>query len=136
MTAPEVHVSAAVVMDAAGRALVVRKRGTALFMQPGGKPEPGEDPATACVREVREEVGLEVAVEALTPLGVFRADAANEPGWTVVAHAFAMTAEEAAVDARAEIAEARWITRDDLATVPLAPLSRDVLLPVAFAGRG
>ncbi|WP_367729300.1 NUDIX hydrolase [Microbacterium sp. LMI1-1-1.1] len=134
--APEVHVSAAVVLDAAGRALVVRKRGTSVFMQPGGKPEAGEDAATACVREVREEIGLEVAVDALRPLGVFRAAAANEPGWIVVAHAFALSAEATDVEARAEIAETRWITRDDLTVLPLAPLSRDLLLPVAFDRHG
>ncbi|MFF0910967.1 NUDIX domain-containing protein [Microbacterium enclense] len=134
--APEVHVSAAVVLDAAGRALVVRKRGTSMFMQPGGKPEAGEDAATACAREVREEIGLEVALDALRPLGVFRAAAANEPGWIVVAHAFALSAEATDVEARAEIAETRWITRDDLAILPLAPLSRDLLLPAAFDRHG
>lgn len=132
MTAPEVHVSAAVVTDAAGRALVVRKRGTAMFMQPGGKPEPGEDPATTCARELREETGLDVAVDELRALGVYRAAAANEPGYTVVAHAFAVRAEAHQVGARSEIAEVRWIGPADLDALPLAPLSLD-LLPAAWA---
>jgi len=38
---PAIRVSAAVVTDSAGWALVVRKRGTEMFMQPGGKPEAG-----------------------------------------------------------------------------------------------
>lgn len=29
---------------------------------PGGKPEPGEDPRAALVREIREELGVEVTV--------------------------------------------------------------------------
>jgi 8-oxo-dGTP diphosphatase len=128
----EVRVSAAVVTDAAGRALVVRKRGTALFMQPGGKPEPGESAAEALVRELAEEVGLTVDVEGLRPLGTFRADAANEPGHTVVADAFAMVADPAGVEPRAEIEEARWITADDLDALALAPLSRDLLLPLVL----
>jgi hypothetical protein len=37
VTAPVIHVAAAVVLDADGHMLVVRKRGTAMFMQPGGK---------------------------------------------------------------------------------------------------
>jgi len=41
MTARIVDVVAAVVRDHAGRMLVVRKRGTTAFMQPGGKREPG-----------------------------------------------------------------------------------------------
>jgi len=42
-TAPRrIHVSAAVIVDDEGRLLLVRKAGTTAFMQPGGKPEPGE----------------------------------------------------------------------------------------------
>jgi 8-oxo-dGTP diphosphatase len=37
--------------------LVVRKRGTAIFMKPGGKREPGEDDLTALAREIDEELG-------------------------------------------------------------------------------
>ena len=45
VTAPQIFVSAAVITDAAGRVLVVRKHGTSVFMQPGGKPEAGESAA-------------------------------------------------------------------------------------------
>jgi 8-oxo-dGTP diphosphatase len=130
---PEIRVSAAIVRDAGGRALVVRKSGTAVFMQPGGKPEPGESPTEALVRELREEVGLEVTADDLRPLGVFRAAAANEPGHVVVADAFALHADPASVRAAGEIAELRWISASDLDALPLAPLSRDLLLPLAFS---
>jgi 8-oxo-dGTP diphosphatase len=39
-----IWIVAAVALDAAGRTLLVRKSGTAAFMQPGGKPDPGEAP--------------------------------------------------------------------------------------------
>lgn len=38
-----IHVSAVVLRDAEGRVLMVRKRGTGMWMNPGGKPEAGED---------------------------------------------------------------------------------------------
>nr|WP_274638533.1 NUDIX domain-containing protein [Microbacterium bovistercoris] len=120
-------------MDAAGRALVVRKRGTASFMQPGGKPEPGESAAAALVRELAEELGVKTDAAALTSLGTFTAAAANEPGHDVVADAFALTLDPAQVRAAAEIAELRWITPGDAGHVRLAPLSRDILLPLAWA---
>ena len=132
MSVNEIRVSAAVITDDAGRALVVRKRGTTLFMQPGGKPEPGESAAEALVREVAEEIGLVVDADILRPLGTFRADAANEPGRTVVADAFALVVEPADVAPLAEIEEARWITAADLDAVPLARLSRDLLLPLVL----
>jgi 8-oxo-dGTP pyrophosphatase MutT (NUDIX family) len=133
MTAPRIFVSAAVITDAAGRVLVVRKHGTSVFMQPGGKPEVGESAAQALSRELHEEIGLVVAPEALEPLGTFESDAANEPGHRVVAAAFRTTAEPGAVSAQAEIAELRWITPDDVASLALAPLSLDHLLAIAWA---
>jgi putative acetyltransferase len=44
-----------------GRLLAVRTRGRDRFYLPGGKPEPGETDEEALVREVREELGLELA---------------------------------------------------------------------------
>ena len=46
-----IRVSAVVIRDADGRVLTVRKRGTSMFMFPGGKPDPGERPVDAAVRE-------------------------------------------------------------------------------------
>lgn len=129
---PDIHVSAAVITDAAGRVLVVRKQGTERFMQPGGKPEAGETAAQTLARELDEELGLRVAEDALLPLGVFVSAAANEPGHRVVATAFAMTAEPGDVRVQAELAELRWITPADVGTLPLAPLSEEHLLPLAW----
>lgn len=129
---PDIHVSAAVITDHEGRALVVRKHGTERFMQPGGKPEAGETPAQTLVRELREELGLLVFEDALRPLGTFVSDAANEPGHRVVATAFAMTAHPDDVVAQAELAELRWLTPVEAPTVPLAPLSEEHLLPIAW----
>jgi 8-oxo-dGTP pyrophosphatase MutT (NUDIX family) len=129
---PDIHVSAAVILDEEGRALVVRKEGTTRFMQPGGKPEPGESAAQTLARELDEELGLEVDVAGLRPLGTFVSDAANEPGHRVVASAFALTIDPSEVAVQAELAELRWITRDDIGTLPLAPLSVEHLLPLAW----
>ena len=73
-----VGVVGAVIRDDRGRLLTVRKRGTQRFMLPGGKPEPGEDDATALARELREELGVTVISARL--LGRFEAEAANELG--------------------------------------------------------
>jgi len=49
-------------------------------MLPGGKPEPGESAAKAAVRECAEEVGAVPDPGSSRRIGVFVADAANEPG--------------------------------------------------------
>lgn len=120
-----VEVVGAVIRDADGRLLTVRKEGTQRFMLPGGKREPGEDDRAALARELAEELGVRL-VEA-EPLGVFEAPAANEPGARVRSHPYAVTVA-GEVAAGAEIAELRWI---DVAApaVPLAPLLEREILP-------
>ncbi|WP_144877020.1 NUDIX domain-containing protein [Microbacterium sp. 1.5R] len=129
---PDIHVSAAVIVDPAGRVLVVRKHGTTRFMQPGGKPEAGETAAQTLIRELHEELGLHLDDADLEPLGRFVSAAANEPGHRVVADAFAVDIAEADVRVQAELAELRWITQEDAETLPLAPLSVEHLLPLAW----
>ena len=60
----------AVIFDDAGRLLVCHRRDLDVWDLPGGGVEPGEAPWDAVVREVAEETGLEVKVDALT--GVYR----------------------------------------------------------------
>ncbi|MCM3696321.1 NUDIX hydrolase [Microbacterium oleivorans] len=127
-SAPSIRVSAAVIRDTSGRLLLVRKAGTTAFMQPGGKPEPGESPAETLVRELREELGVEVAVDDLRPRGVFRAVAANEAGHTVIADVFDVPLTGQEPRAAAEIAELRWVGEAEAQTLQVAPLARDHFL--------
>ena len=78
-----IEIVAAVIRDAAGRVLLVRKRGTTAFMQPGGKRDAGEDDITALARELCEELGCQLVRDSVHPLGEFDAVSANEPGWRV-----------------------------------------------------
>lgn len=119
-------VSAVTLRDADGRVLTVRKRGTRLFMQPGGKPEGGESAAACVVREVHEELGLDLDPDALDLVGVRRTDAANEAGRALVAtvfdhpHLTGMRAPR--VHPAAEIDEVRWLDPREPLPGDLAPL--------------
>lgn len=62
---PLVGVSA-FVLDDSGRLLIGLRSDTRDWALPSGIVEPGEQPAAAIVREVREETGLEVVPEHLT----------------------------------------------------------------------
>jgi len=85
MSHSTIRIAAAVLIDKDGQTLLVRKRGTQAFMQPGGKIDAGEQPVEALVRELHEELNLRIDPADAMYLGQFSAPAANEPGCTVQA---------------------------------------------------
>lgn len=124
-----IRVSAAVIMNDRDELLLVRKAGTTAFMQPGGKPEPGETPAATLSRELFEELGVSVDPGQLSPLGVFTAAAANEPGFLVVADVFVAELGDQRPVIDAEIEELRWVSRADAEHLEIAPLAKENFLP-------
>ncbi|HEK1010484.1 TPA: NUDIX domain-containing protein [Pseudomonas putida] len=124
-----IRIAAALLIDPQGRTLLVRKRGTQAFMQPGGKIDAGESPVEALVRELHEELGLRIDPAQAAPMGAFSAPAANEPGFEVHAELFRVDTAEAVVPA-AEIEEVVWVAADQALAVALAPLTRDLILPL------
>ena len=127
-----IRIAAAVIIDADGRLLLVRKRGTSAFMQPGGKIEPDELPIDALVRELREELGLVIDPGAPSWLGSFSAQAANEPGVVVNAELFAMSLWGEPIPA-AEIEEMIWLEPGPAGAISLAPLTLETVLPMREA---
>ncbi|WP_354055504.1 NUDIX domain-containing protein [Dietzia sp. 2505] len=115
-----ISVSAVVLSRPDGAVVTVRKAGTDRFMLPGGKWEPGESPLACAVRELGEELGVTIAPEKLTPLGRFDTATANEPGFRLVSEVFAAETEQA-MEPRAEIAEARWLTPTEVRSVAELP---------------
>lgn len=127
-------VSAVCVFDDADRLLTVRKRGTGMFMHPGGKPEPGESAAQAAARELAEEVGIVLDPAALDLMGVWIADAANEAATDIEATVFRAPGTWTAHPS-AEIEEIRWLDPAAPPTQDLAPLLTEHILPELAAAR-
>ncbi|WP_454701160.1 NUDIX hydrolase [Agrobacterium burrii] len=128
----EIIIAAAVLLNERRQMLVVRKRGTTQFMQPGGKIDPGETPQQALHRELAEEIGLTLPDHAVRYEGVFREEAANEPGADVVAHAFTARLHTEVLP-QAEIEEVRWLDLDAKPDLPIARLTETRMLPLARA---
>ncbi|WP_445380489.1 NUDIX hydrolase [Pseudomonas syringae] len=124
-----IRIAAALLIGADGRTLLVRKRGTQAFMQPGGKIEPGEPAPQALARELEEELGLIVDPAQAVFIGEFTAPAANEPGFEVNCQLYEVRTDAQAVPA-AEIEEVLWVDADSHAGLQLAPLTRDLILPL------
>jgi len=125
-----ISVVAALIRNNEGYVLLVRKRGTAAFMQPGGKRDAGESDVEALSREIVEELGCRVIENRTQALGVFDCVAANEPGFQVRAAVYAVNVE-GAVRPQAEIDQVVWVNPRALPDLHFAPLTRDHVLPLA-----
>lgn len=118
----------AVVSDDDGRILLTRRVDTGEWALPSGIPEPSEQMAPACAREVLEETGVRIAVERL--LTVFTLPPMTYPNGDecqFVEHAFACRAlggDEAHV-ADDESLEVAWFQRSELP--PLAASRRQLI---------
>ncbi|KZE28411.1 NUDIX hydrolase [Chelatococcus daeguensis] len=123
------RIAVAAVRDEKGRLLLVSKHGSDIFIQPGGKIEPGEAPEAALARELAEELSVAPQPGTLHSLGVFTAPAANEPDTDVIAHLFAVHLA-GTPRAAAEIAELSWLPLHEADRWPLASLIRDKVLPL------
>jgi 8-oxo-dGTP pyrophosphatase MutT (NUDIX family) len=95
-----------------GRILSTRSRGKDVWYLPGGKREPGESDTETLVREIREELDVEITPESLTAAGVFEAEAHGHPGRTVRMTCY--TAEyRGTLRASSEIEELTWLAYAD-----------------------
>ena len=124
-----VRIAAALIVDQAGQMLLVRKRGTRAFMQAGGKIEAAETPREALSRELTEELRLDLDTLPQEFVGRFAAQAALEENHVVSADIFYVQIPGTVTPA-GEIEEIVWIDPFSAYTLPLAPLTRD-LVPIA-----
>ena len=90
---------------------------------PKGKLEPGEDDATAAVREVREETGREAVIE--RDLGTVSYEVASGRPKTV--RWYLMSASADAIDTADDVDDVRWLSPDGVEELLTYATDRDVL---------
>lgn len=118
---PTVLVVAVALIDVDGRVLIARrpegKQLAGLWEFPGGKIEPGERPEAALIRELREELGIEVSESCLAPF-VFASHAYDS--FHLLMPLYLCRRWEGTVVAREHSALA-WVKPDRLADYPMPP---------------
>jgi 8-oxo-dGTP diphosphatase len=120
-------VAAAALIDAQGRVLLARrpegKKMAGLWEFPGGKMEPGETPEVALARELREELGLEVAPDDFAPF-VFASHAYE--GFHLLMPVFLCRRWKGEPVAR-EGQKLAWVAPGQLAEYPMPPADRPLI---------
>lgn len=133
--ARRIRVAAAVVRRE-GRILMTRRPpGGPLGLMwefPGGKLEPGESPAQALTRELREELG--VGAEAHEALAV--ETHTYEHGLAVEIHFLRCTLASLELDPGAEVHEVRWVRPSEVDPGEVLDADRAFLATLAAAERG
>lgn len=128
-TEQEIVIAVSIIFNADNELLVVRKRGSRYFQLPGGKLEVGEKPLAALLRELNEELGVEMNGEEFVLLGRDTAEAVNERGSRVCGYIFRYLSmfREKKISSQAELAEIKWLQRRDWTIYPLANLLKQVV---------
>jgi mutator protein MutT len=128
-----VHVVAAAVIDAAARVLIAqRPLGTHLaggWEFPGGKLEPGEERAAGLARELKEELGISIAV----PRPLIRLQHAY-PSRVVLLDMWVVrryTGEPQGLDGQA----LRWCAQEDLSAADLLPADKPIVAALRLPER-
>jgi 8-oxo-dGTP diphosphatase len=118
---PTLTVVAAALVDGAGHVLLQRRaEGRAmagLWEFPGGKVEPDERPEAALVRELREELGIEVAEADLAPAAFASADNGGRHMLLLLFLCRSWRGSPQALDAAA----LQWLRPGEMARVPMPP---------------
>ncbi|MGW2329262.1 NUDIX hydrolase [Streptomyces sp. NPDC001700] len=99
---------AGVIVDDAGRALLIKRRDNGKWEPPGGVLEREETIPDALQREVLEETGIKIALPA-TLTGVYK----NMTG-LIVSMVFRCEAIDGSPTTGAETRALRWVTRDEI----------------------
>ena len=92
--------------------LFTRAEDMEVFIDPGGKIEQGETAKEALVRELKEELMIDVDENDLEEFAEYTAEAANHKGRTVHMQAFIVKKWQGEIKASAEVEELRWLTSD------------------------
>ena len=126
-----VIVTAGVVLENGRVLLTQRKVGAHLegmWEFPGGKVEAGEDPRDALVRELREELGIDVVVGEAVDVTFHRYDDAAKA--VLLLFFEATRTENSAEPSALDVAAFRWCNADEMGALTVPPADGPIVIKV------
>ena len=120
----------AAIIDDADRVLLTRravKPFEGLWVMPGGKIDLGEPIMSALHREVREEIGIDVVVGGLLEVFEHLAPGPDRDHFVILYYRCRPATRTDVVPNPAEVAEARWVPRGELAAYEVPEGTRFIL---------
>jgi 8-oxo-dGTP diphosphatase len=107
------------------RLLGARSRGKSTYYLPGGKRELGESDEAALIREIKEELSVDLVPGSLRYVETFEAQADGKPGGTLVKLTCYQADFRGEPAPAAEIEELRWLSHADVASA--SPVTKLIL---------
>ncbi|AIQ68883.1 NUDIX hydrolase [Paenibacillus graminis] len=96
-----------------GRVLGARSKGKDTYYFPGGKRESGETDVQTLIREVKEELSVDILSDTVTPFGIFEAAAHGKAEGVQVKMACYTADYTGELAPASEIAEIAWLGYED-----------------------
>ena len=100
--------------------LSVRSHGRDRFYLPGGKIDPSETAHDAIMREINEELGVDLIPDTIRELGAFAGQGHKQPDGVIVRMTCFVADYRGTLSPAHEIAELRWLT----------PCERNLMAPM------
>jgi 8-oxo-dGTP diphosphatase len=124
----DIHKSAGVLIRDR-KFLITRSKGKSFFIAPGGKIELNEDAEEALIRELREELSIDINAANLAPFGTFFALAAGHEDKYLQMDVFLIKDWKGEVSPANEVEEVKWINSDFPADIELGSIFHHDVLP-------
>lgn len=96
------------------KVLYVRSKGKELFYSPGGKREGSETNEETLIREIKEELNVDILPSTIEYLETFTAQAAGKPDGVMVESKCYKADYQGTLAPASEIEELVWFTSDDM----------------------
>lgn len=122
-------IKAAAIIIKDKKLLVEKSYGKEFYIAPGGKPEANETMPQALIRELSEELGIDVLEEDLDLFATHEADAANHPGQMVIMTTYVVTKYSGEIKPSHEVESLAWVDTNDLKSTPIGSIFAHDIMP-------